>query len=106
MPHQNVDAGKATAQNAVTDPVEASDRPDDDRDDAAIEPNTYAAADVGDATLAPPAAGEVADAMDEGEAMEGELQSGADHTNIAAHSRDDAHHGPKATQHIQEQLKR
>ena len=105
MPHQNVDAGKATAQNAATDPIAPNDQARGQHASARPEPRSYAAEDVKDATLAPPAAGEVADYMDEGEALEGELHSGATRTNIPAHSRNDGHHGPKTTKALREQLK-
>jgi hypothetical protein len=105
MPHQNVDAGKATAQNAATDPAAPNDQARGEHRSAHAEPRSYAARDVADSTLAPPAAGEVADYMDEGEALEGELQSGANRTNIPAHSRDDDHHGPKTTKAIRDQIK-
>ena len=105
MPHQNVDAGKATAQNAATDPIAPNDQARGQHASARPEPRSYAAEDVKDATLAPPAAGEVADYMDEGEALEGELQSGANRTNIPAHSRDDGRHGPTPTKALRDQLK-
>ncbi|MEH6697137.1 MAG: hypothetical protein V7672_00405 [Brevundimonas sp.] len=48
-----------------------------------------------DATLAPPAAGEVADYMDEGDALDGdEVHMGRTRNNVAAHSRSDEP-GPK-----------
>jgi hypothetical protein len=105
MPHQNVDAGKATAQNAATDPTGPNDQARGQHASAHAEPRSYAARDVEDATLAPPASGEVADYMDEGDALEGERHSGADRTNIPAHSRDDGHHGPKTTRALRDQLK-
>jgi hypothetical protein len=105
MPHQNVDAGKATAQNAATDPAAPNDQARGQHVSARPEPRSYAARDVEDSTLAAPAAGEVADYMDEGEALEGELQSGANRTNIPAHSRDDGRHGPKTTKALRDQLK-
>ncbi|WP_396593940.1 hypothetical protein [Brevundimonas sp. R86498] len=105
MPHQNVEAGKTTAQNAATDPIQPNDQARGQHVSARPEPDRYAAPDVKDSTLAPPAAGEVADYMDEGEAVEGEVHSGANRTNIPAHSRDDAHHGEKTQRAIEEQLK-
>ena len=106
MPHQNVDSSTATAQNAATDPV-APDRQTGGREDPArSEPRSYAASDAADSALAPPAAGEVADYMDEGDALEGELHSGANRTNIPMHSRDDGHHGPKTNRALREQQQR
>ena len=106
MPHQNVDAGKATAQNAATDPVAPNDQAREAHASVRPEPRSYAAPDVADSTLAPPAAGEVADYMDEGDALEGELHSGANRTNIPMHSRDDGHHGPKTNRALREQQQR
>jgi len=105
MPHQNVEAGKATAQNAATDPVQPNDQAREQHASANPEPRTYAAADVKDSTLAPPAAGEVPDYMDEGDALDGELHSGATRNNIAGHSRNTGHHGAKTTRAIRDQLK-
>ena len=105
MPHQNVDAANAAAQNAATDRAMPNDQARGQHASVHPEARSYAAPDVADATLAPPAAGEVADYMDEGDALEGELQSGANRTNIPAHSRDDDHHGPKTTRAIRDQLK-
>jgi hypothetical protein len=103
MPHQNVDAANAAAQNAATDRAMPNDQAREEHASVHPEPRSYAAPDVADASLAPPAAGEVADYMDEGEALEGELQSGANRTNIPAHSRDDGHHGPKTTRALRDQ---
>lgn len=106
MPHQNVEAGKATAQNAATDPIAPNDQGRGQSAELHPEPRTYAAPDVVDSTLAPPAAGEVADYMDEGDALDGdEVHSGRDRTNIAGHSRDTDHHGAKTHAAIQKQLK-
>ena len=105
MPHQNVEAGKATAQNAATDPI--SPRSGGAEPNAVVkpEPASYAAPDVSDSSLAPPGAGEVADYMDEGEPLDGEeVHSGRDRTNVAAHSRDDEH-GSKTRAAIQKQIK-
>ena len=88
MAHQNPQAGKAAAQNAATGPVaprvpgahpEASPGP------AGPEPHSYAAPDARDATLAPPAAGEVGEYADEGDPIDpqiGEIQMGGDRNNI------------------------
>lgn len=105
MPHQNVEAGKATAQNAATDPIQPNDQAREQHASVRPEPKTYAAGDVKDSTLAPPAAGEIADYMDEGEAVDGELQSGATRSNIPAHSRNDDHHGDKTDAAIKRQIK-
>ncbi len=78
MPHQNTTSPTAAAQNAATDPVQ----PDDRAHAGHAEPRSYAAADLEHASLAPPAAGEIADAMDEGDALEGEsVQQGGSHAD-------------------------
>lgn len=99
MPHQNVEADKATAQNAATEPSQPNDAARDQNAAASPEPRSYAAPELADATLAPPAAGEIADYMDEGEDFDGDaVQSGGTRTNVSAHSRDGDHQGPKTTQ--------
>lgn len=105
MPHQNVESGDATAQNAATEPTAPNDQARGQNAGARSEPKSYAAPDQADATLAPPGAGEVADAMDEGPALDGATQSGGDRTNVAAHSRDDDRQGPDTTQANRERLK-
>jgi hypothetical protein len=79
MPHQNTQSPKAAAQNAVTDPPAPNDQAREQSVTAHPEPRSYAAPDVADSTLAPPAAGEVGDYMDEGEALGvGDMQQGGD----------------------------
>lgn len=100
MPHQNVESAKATAQNAATDPVGPGDqteagksRPDGARPP---EPHSYAAADVAESTLAPPAAGEVADFMDEGDALGADdVQLGGTNRNRPRNTEIDVGQGPK-----------
>lgn len=105
MPHQNVEAGKATAQNAATDPTGPGDQTGREHGPADAEPRSYAAPDVADSTVAPPAAGETADFADEGEDLGGaEFHTGRDRTNVAAHSRFDTP-GPKTRQAQQDQIK-
>lgn len=67
MPHQNVHSSKATAQNAATDPVGPGDQMQAGGERLRPEPRSYAARDVEESSLAPPASGEVADFMDEGD---------------------------------------
>jgi len=94
MPHQNTSSSNATAQNAATDPVAPRDQPTEQ--DRRQEPRSYAAPDVADSSLAPPAAGEVSDYMDEGEALEGEpVQQGSDHTNRPGRTEAMDAQGPK-----------
>lgn len=80
MPHQNTSSSNATAQNAATDPAAPRDQvPEQDR---SREPRSYAASDLADSTLAPPAAGEVSDDMDEGGPLDAEgIQQGSNHAN-------------------------
>ena len=69
MPHQNTTSSKATSQNAVNDPSAPNDQAREQNRSVHPEPRSYAAHDVADATLAGPAAGEVADYADDGEAL-------------------------------------
>ena len=81
MPHQNVDQSKATAQNAATDPAGPGDQTGREGD-RRPEPRSYAAPDVAGSSLAPPAAGEVADFMDEGDPLGADdVQMGGNHRN-------------------------
>lgn len=94
MPHQNTSSSKATAQNAATDPTSPRDIPTEE--DLKPEPRAYAAPDVGDSTLAPPAAGEVADYMDEGDPLDGEaVQQGTNHANRPGRTEVEHGQGPK-----------
>ena len=100
MPHQNVDSATATAQNAATDPVGPGDqteagksRPDGARPP---EPNSYAASDVRESTVAPPAAGEMADFMDEGDPIDADdVQLGGTNRNRPRNTEIDTGQGPK-----------
>jgi hypothetical protein len=92
MPHQNTTSSKATSQNAATDSVMPNDQAREQHRSSRLEPRSYAAADVADATLAPPAAGEVGDYMDEGDALAADgQQQGRD--RIAGSSITDAKRG-------------
>jgi hypothetical protein len=94
MPHQNTSSSTATAQNAATDPVAPRDQPTEA--DRRPEPRSYAAPEVADATLAPPAAGEMADYMDEGDDLGGEeYQTGGTHRNRPEPTEADTGQGPK-----------
>jgi hypothetical protein len=68
MPHQTPDSSKATSQNSATEPTMPSDGREP-RDQVRDEPRSYVAADSRDASLAPPAAGEIGDFADEGDAL-------------------------------------
>ncbi len=94
MPHQNTSSSTAASQNGATDPVAPRDKPM--KQDSRSEPRAYASQEVSDSSLAPPAAGEVADYMDEGEALEGEaVQQGANHANRPARTEALDRQGPK-----------
>lgn len=73
MPHQTPDSSKATAQNQATEPTQPNDQAREQHVAVRPEPSSYAAHDVADSTLAPPAAGEVGDFADEGDALDPEL---------------------------------
>ena len=105
MPHQNTASPTATAQNAATDPVTASDRPQEGG--AHSEARSYVATNASDASLAPPAAGEVSDVMDEGDALSADnVQQGSTHANRPERTEKQTGQGPKTTQANREQLKR
>jgi hypothetical protein len=88
MAHQNPLAGKAAAKNAATDPIAPrvpGAHPETPPGPVGPEPQTYVAPEARDATLAPPAAGEVGEYADEGDPIEpqfGEVQMGGDRNNI------------------------
>jgi hypothetical protein len=84
MPHQNTDSTKAAAQNAATGYDQTNQQAEGQRADERPEPRAYAAPNVEDSTLAPPASGEVSDYMDEGDPSFG-AQQGANHTNWELH---------------------
>lgn len=106
MPHQNVHSSKATAQNAATDPVAPNDQAREQNVSVRREPRSYAAPDVADSSLAPPAAGEVADYMDEGDALAADdVQSGGDHRNRPARTEGMSAQGPKTIAGNKERLK-
>ena len=96
MPHQNPQSSKATAQNAATDPVGPGDQTQAGGENRRPEPASYAASDVADSTLAAPAAGEVADFMDEGDALGADdVQLGSTNRNRPANTDADSGQGPK-----------
>lgn len=92
MPHQNTPSMKAAAQNAATDPAAPNDQARGQNRAVDPEPRSYAAQDARDATVAPPAAGETADYMDEGDPSFGAHQ-GMNNTNRDLHA-----HDPRANQ--------
>jgi hypothetical protein len=99
MPHQNVQSSDATAQNAVTENPPPNDQARGQHQSVRPEPRAYAAPDVADATLATPAAGEVADYMDEGEDLGGAaVQQGGTHTRRPIATEAARGQGPKTTE--------
>jgi hypothetical protein len=79
MPHQTPHAPNGTAQNAATDKQAPNDQAREQHRSVHPDPDAYAARSWQDASLAPPAAGEVGDYADEGEPSGG-MQQGADRT--------------------------
>lgn len=95
MAHQNVQSSKATAQNAATPSRQPGDQPQEEVD-RGQEPRSYAAHDLAQSTLAAPAAGEMADYMDEGDALdEPGVQQGGTHANRPARTEAERGQGPK-----------
>lgn len=81
MPHQNTQSPRAPAQNSATGATPGNDRGAEQNRSIHAEPRSYAAHDVADATLAAPAAGEMSDYADEGDALGmDDVQQGGDNT--------------------------
>ena len=106
MPHQNVSSSDATAQNAATDRTQADARGRDQDTAARAEPRSYTARDSADASLAPPAAGEVADLDAEGEDLDGvSVQQGRTNANRPEKTEAQRGQGPKTIEANRERLK-
>lgn len=106
MPHQNVESSAAAAQNAATDPSSKNARQPDGQGPERSEPRSYAAPDVADSTLAPPAAGEVGDFMDEGDALGADdVQQGRTNVNRPHRTEVMDEQGPKTVEANQQRLK-
>ena len=95
MPHQNTTSSTATSQNAANEPDAPNDQGRDQNASARPEPKSYTAAGQADASLAPPAAGEVSDYADDGDALGGEVQQGATHANRPDRTEARTGQGPK-----------
>ncbi|MDG2521396.1 hypothetical protein P7B02_07565 [Caulobacter segnis] len=98
MPHQNTQSPRATAQNAATGQTPGNDKGAEQNAAVRHEPRTYAAPNVADSTLAAPAAGEIADFMDEDGDFADEsvaLQQGGAHANIPVRTEALRGQGPK-----------
>jgi hypothetical protein len=95
MPHQNTQSNQAAAQNAATPSRQPSDNAQGELD-LRPEPRSYTADSYADASLAPPAAGEVADVMDEGDALgDPGLQQGGSHADRPVRTEAARGQGPK-----------
>ena len=96
MPHQNVNSPKATEQNSVVGSGQPNDRAVEQNPAVRPEPRSYAAPKVADSTLAAPAAGEMPDYMDEGDALGDDgLQQGGTNANRPIRTEADRGQGPK-----------
>ena len=103
MPHQNVSSSNATAQNQATDPVQPNDRA---QGPVSREPRSYVDEDWRQASVAAPAAGEMADDMDEGDAVATDgLQQGRNHVNRPESAEAAGGQGPKTTAANRDRLK-
>ena len=81
MAHQNTTSSSATAQNG-TDPLAPGDQSRDGK--RGSEPRSYADGTPETSAVAPPAAGELADFADEGEALSADdVQQGQTHADRA-----------------------
>ena len=96
MPHQNTQSPRATAQNSATGQTPGDDRAAEQNRAVHPEPRSYAAPDVADSTLAAPAAGEMADYADEGDALGADdMQQGGNHTRRPTRTEASTGQGPK-----------
>lgn len=96
MPHQNVTSSRATQQNAATSSGQPNDKGREQHASVHPEPRSYASGDVADSSLAPPAAGEAADYMDEGDALGDEdVQQGRTNANRPMRTEAQDGQGPK-----------
>jgi len=98
MPHQNTTSSDAAAQNAATDPQAPNDRGVEQNAAVRPEARSYAAPDYRDASLAAPAAGEMGDYADDGEALGDDgLQQGGTNANRPIRTEAQRSQGPKTT---------
>jgi hypothetical protein len=89
MAHQNTDSTAAASQNAASDRQVPNDRAVEEHVSVRPEPKSYAAPDWRDASLAGPAAGEIATYDDEGDAIDPSLggsQQGRTHNDREGHA--------------------
>lgn len=105
MPHHTVDPSKPAAGKAAVDPDAPEDPSAAQQASARTEPRTYAAHDVRDSSLALPAAGEISDYMDEGDALGADdVQQGSDHRNRPDRTEATNLQGPKTLAGNREKL--
>lgn len=96
MPHQRPQSSKATAQNAATGPRVPNDQAREEHRSVRPEPRSYAAPDVADATVTGPAATELGEYADEGDALgESDVQQGANHAQRPYRTEVQRDQGPK-----------
>lgn len=96
MPHQRPQSSKATAQNAATEPRVPNDQAREEHRSVHPEPRSYAAPDVADSTVTGPAATELGEYADEGEALgDPDMQQGSNHTRRPYRAEAMRSQGPK-----------
>ena len=106
MPHQNTTSSNATAQNAATDPQQPNDGAVEQNASVRDEPRSYVASDYANASVAAPAAGEMADFMDEGDPLDADdVQQGGTNANRPVRTEARFTQGPKTTQANRDRLK-
>lgn len=106
MPHQNTTSSNAAAQNAATDPQQPNDGAADQDEAVTGEPRSYVASDYANASVAAPAAGEMADFMDEGDAIDADdVQQGGTNANRPIRTEARYVQGPKTTQANRDRVK-
>ncbi len=106
MPHQNTQSPDATAQNSATEQTTGNDRAAEQSRSAHPEPRSYVAPDVADSTLAAPAAGEMADYADDGDALGmDDLQQGGSHSRRPVRTEASNGQGPKTLRATRKMVK-
>ena len=96
MPHQNTQSSTAAAQNAATGPSAPNDQAREQHRSVRPDPDRYTAPDIENASVAPPAAGEMADYQDGGEPLNGaEAHMGATNTRRPERTEAQSGQGPK-----------
>lgn len=105
MGHQNTTSSNATSQNAATDPA-APSVSQGGAGQPGEQAKSYTAPDVSDASLAPPAAGEIADDMDEGDSLRADgVQQGGTNLNRPYRTEKQSSQGPETVAANRERVK-